>query len=184
MNKTSEAEQLNIDALAKADRSVWVVVVTKPGQERRARRELDQQGFETYLPMRLTTNRRTQELVAMPFFPRYMFAKVSLEIGAWKKIWYTVGVHGLLGCADRPIGVKDVLVDRIRAQEEAGYIKIGLEAEGPRFERGEKVVTLDEFGFEGVFHERVDEKRALILVSFLGRDSRFTVDLRKLRSTA
>ena len=49
---------------------VWVVVVTKPGQERRARRELEQQGFEAYLPMNLSMNRKTREFVAMPFFPR------------------------------------------------------------------------------------------------------------------
>jgi hypothetical protein len=30
--------------------------------------------------------------------------------------------------------------------------------------------------------ERVDANRARLLVSFLGRDSRFVVDLRKLRS--
>lgn len=183
MNKASEANQLRgQDRAPAAERRVWVVVVSKPQQERRALSELTRQGFEAYLPMRLAMNRRTQEMVAMPFFPRYLFARVTLEIGAWKTIWYTHGVHGLLGCADRPIGVKDELVERIRAQEEAGYIKLGLEADGPRFERGEKVKTLDDFGFEGVFQERVDDKRAMILVSFLGRDSRFTVDLRKLRS--
>lgn len=163
-------------------RLVWVVVVTKPGQERRAKRELEQQGFEVYLPLRLAMNRKTQALVALPFFPRYMFARVGLGIEEWGKIWYTFGVHGLLGSAERPIGVKDELVDRIRAQEEAGFIKIGLEAAGPRFAAGERVRTVDEIGFEGIFQERIDDRRALILVSFLGRDSRFTVDLRKLKS--
>ena len=167
---------------AQPPKQVWVVVVTKPGQERRAKRELEQQGFETYLPMRLSMNRKTRAMVALPFFPRYMFAKVGLSIQEWGKIWYTFGVHGLLGTAEQPVGVKEHFIERIRAQEEAGFIKIGLEADGPQFEPGQKVRTLDEFGFEGIFTERLDGKRALILVSFLGRDSRFTVDLRKLKS--
>jgi len=162
---------------------VWVVVVSKPGQERRAKRELEQQGFEVYLPMRLALDRKRQVHVAMPFFPRYLFARTGVLASDWGRIWNTYGVQGLLGTGERPHGVKDLLIERIKAQEEAGYIKIGLEVEGPRFEKGQRVETLDEFGFEGVFMERVDEKRALILVSFLGRDSRFTVDLRKLRAT-
>ena len=169
---------------ALADIRVWVVVVSKPGQERRARRELELQGFETYLPMKLSMNRKAQELVAMPFFPRYLFARVSLDIGDWKKIWYTYGVHGLLGTADRPVGVKDALIERVRAAEEDGYIKMGLEAEGKHFRAGERVVAEHgDLAFEGVFQERVDDKRAMILVSCLGRDSRFVVDLRKLRAT-
>lgn len=177
------AERVKVEeAPAPSGLRVWIVVVSNPGQERLARLNLDQQGFEPYLPMRLAMNRRKQELVAMPFFPRYLFARTGLAMSEWGKIWNTRGVHGVLGHGDRPIGVANMLIERIRAQEEGGYIKIGLEADAPRFEPGERVVTTDEFGFEGVFQERVDEKRAMILVSFLGRDSRFTVDLRKLRS--
>lgn len=176
MRETSETKKEE-----KAATTVWVVVVSKPSQERRARYELDRQGFETYLPMRLSMNRKTRQLVAAPFFPRYLFARVSLDFGDWRKVWYTYGVHGLLGTSERPVGVADELVDRIRAQEEAGYIKVGLEAQGQTFARGEPV-RMDEWGIDGVFQELVDEKRALLLVSFLGRDSRFVVDLRKLRS--
>jgi len=162
---------------------VWVVVVSKPGQERRAKRELEQQGFETYLPMSLSMHIKTKQMVAAPFFPRYLFARVSLAVQDWRKIWYTFGVQGLLGQAERPVGVADEMIDLIRVHEEAGFIKVGLQAEGQRFERGERVKAIGEIEFEGVFQERVDDKRAMILVSFLGRDSRFIVDLRKLRST-
>lgn len=166
---------------------VWVVVVSKPGQERRARLELERQGFEVYLPMKLAMDKRpgrAGQMMASPFLPRYLFARVSLLLGDWRKIWSTFGVHGLLGAAERPIGVADEVVERIRLAEEDGYIKIGLEADGPKFGKGEAVRfsmgPVDDL--EGLFQERVDDKRALILVSCLGRDSRFVVDLRKLRS--
>lgn len=167
---------------AKTEKKVWVVVVSKPQQERLARFHLEAQGFEPYLPMKLSMNVKRQELVAMPFLPGYLFARTGLAISQWGKIWNTRGVHGVLGSGDRPIGVRDEVVERIRLQEEAGFIKVGLEAEGGRFERGEKVRVVGELGIEGLFVECVDRKRATLLVSLLGRDSRLTVDLRKLRS--
>lgn len=168
----------------------WVVVVSKAGQERRARRELEQQaevfgeGFEVYLPMKLSMNRK-RELVAQPFFPRYLFAKMDLRTSSWRRIWSTYGVSGMLGgSGERPYGVADWVIERLRAQEEAGYIRMGLEedaAKGPVFGAGEAVRVAGGV-LEGVFVERVDEKRAAILVSLLGRDSRVTVDLAKLRA--
>lgn len=170
---------------------VWVVVVSKPGQERRAARELQQQAaefgeaFEVYLPMKLSMNRR-RELVASPFFPRYLFARMDLRLSSWKKIWATYGVSGLLGgSADRPFGLADWVIERLRAQEDAGFIRMGLEADAAAcgFGGGDMVRVAGGV-LEGVFLERVDEKRAAILVSLLGRDSRVTVDLAKLRSAA
>lgn len=160
---------------------VWVVVVTKPGQERRAKRELEQQGFEIYLPMRLSINHR-RETVAAPFFPRYLFAHVTLASAQWKAIWSTFGVQGLLGSVNRPYGVADRVIERVQAQEEEGYIKIGLEAAAGEFKPDQKVRLAGFDGLEAVFVERVDAKRALILVSFLGSESRARVDLSKLRA--
>ncbi len=161
---------------------VWVVVVAKPGQERRAQRELKQQGFETYLPMKLSQNRK-KELVAAPFFPRYLFARVSLHMQDWKKIWSTYGVQGLLaGSADRPMGVSDLVVERIQAEEEGGFIKMGLDTDVPELKRGQRVRVEGELGIEGMFLEMVDDRRAALLTSLFRGDSRLTVDLRKLKA--
>jgi len=172
----------NEEKKARAKAVVWIVVVSKPGQERRAKLQLEQQGFEIYLPMKLSMNRK-RELVAAPFFPRYLFARVSLQVGDWKAIWSTLGVQGLLGTINRPYGVADSVVERIQAEEEDGYIKMGLEAEAGRFKRGDGVRLAGSDALEGVFLEMVDEKRSVILVSLLGRDSRVTVDISKLRPT-
>ncbi len=160
---------------------IWVVVTSKPGQEIRAKRELSNQGFEVYLPMRLFEN-KAKELRAAPFFPRYMFCRVPADVALWRSIFSTYGVSGVLGCnLTRAVGVRDEVVEMLKAREEAGFIKLGL-VEALAFERGQRV-TEAEFGLEGVFIERVDAKRAAILVSFMGRDSRFVVDLRTLKAT-
>lgn len=161
---------------------VWVVVTSKPSREVVAKRELGQQGFEVYLPMKLFENRRG-ELQATPFFPRYLFARVPAQVEQWRSIFSTYGVSGVLGCsATRAVGVRDELVERIRAQEEAGYIKIGLrQGDSPRFEKGQRL-RVGGVGIDAVFDEPVDARRASILVSLLGRDSRVVVDLHKLKA--
>lgn len=179
MTEKSESNQ------QKTEPKVWVVVTSKPNQERQARYNLEAQGFEPYLPMKLTMNRKTRQLVALPFFPGYLFARTGLLMSDWGKIWNTRGVAGVLGSHvdGRPVGVREELIDRIRAQEEDGYIKIGLEADGPKFEKGQRVRIEGDLGIEGLFVKRVDRERCELLVSLLGRDSRLTVDLRKLRAT-
>lgn len=169
---------------------VWVVVVSKPGQERRAKHELKQQGFEVYLPMKLFVVQRGPrkgETMATPFFPRYLFARVPVAVSEWREIFSTYGVAGVLGCSpSRAYGVKDVFVQRLKDQEEGGYLKVGLPDDVAAPAPGTRV-RHEDWGLEGVFeqllNERVDEKRAAFLVSFMGRDSRFVVDLRKLKAT-
>lgn len=179
---SSEANKEN-NGLTPSDKKVWVVVMTKPQQERLARLHLERKGFEPYLPLRMGFDRKRQAITHAPFFPGYVFARTGLLVSEFAPIWHTEGVKGILGHSlERPIGVKDVLVDGIRAHEEAGFIKIGLEQDGPRFERGQKV-RADGYDIELFFMERVDAKRAMLLASFLGRDSRFVVDIRKLRAT-
>lgn len=171
-------------ATTSAPRLVWIVVVSKLGQEVRAKRELLQQGFEVYLPMKLSQNKK-RELISSPFFRRYLFARVPADVSEWREIFSTYGVAGVLGfSAGRAYGLKDVAIDELRGREEGGYIKIGLAEEPKPFEHGQRVVTED--GVEGIFdavlNESDDNKRAAFLVNCMGRQTRFTVDLRQLRS--
>lgn len=161
-------------------KAVWVVVAAKPQQERRAKRELENQGFEVYLPMRLFQNKRL-ETIALPFFPRYLFCKVVLDarVVRWKAIYSTLGVAGVLGPPECPIGVKDLVIEEIRAHEEAGFVKMAEEIKGPKFELGGRYRD-DRTGIEGLFVERVDDKRAILLTRLFG-DSRMTVDIRRLK---
>jgi transcriptional antiterminator RfaH len=169
----------NIEAVAEVReiRRVWIVVKTKPGQERLAQHELQGQGFEIYLPMRLFESKRGQ-IQASPFFPGYLFARVTLEVERWKCIYTTRGVAAVLGCGMLPHGIKDDVVNRIREQEDGGFIRLGL-AEDCLYSKGDRVMV---GVVEAVFHERVDAKRVSILLSWLQRrDSPVVVDLTKLR---
>lgn len=167
-----------------ADGRVWIVVISKLGQEQRAKRELKQQGFEVYLPMKVSENKKREQIFS-PFFRRYLFARVPVDVDEWREISSTYGVSGVLGFTGRrAYGVRDSVIEKLKAREEGGYIKVGLAEERKPFRAGELVMTDDgiEGFFDAVVSESDDNKRAAILVDFMGRLTRFTVDLRELRA--
>lgn len=167
----------------------WIVVVTRQGHEFLAKRELEDQarkgklgpGVEIYLPMRLADNGRNIT-VPKPFLPNYILVRVSANMAAWRGIFGTRGVKGVLGSKDgRCWGLRDQIVERIRSREEAGYVRLGLapDAEVKTFQAGQPV-KVDQL-VDAIFTERVDARRALIVYSlFNGRDSSQVVDLRRL----
>lgn len=163
---------------------VWIVVKAKPGQELRAKGELERQDFHCYLPMRLFEN-KAREMRATPLFPPYLFARVPLAVEAWKSIFSTYGVASVLGFSrERAFGVKDRLIDRIKAEEDGGYIRIGLAEDQapPSFAAGQRLVMDDVYC--AIFMEKVDARRGVILLSLFGRDSEVTVDLKRLSAAA
>lgn len=181
--KADQAQAGVICSSAKGE-GVWVVVKAKPGQEIRAKGELERQRFEVYLPMRLFENRQG-EMRATPLLPPYLFARVPLCVEEWQSIYSTYGVAGVLGFSrDRAFGIADREVVKLKAREDAGYIRIGLAEDQPppKISAGDRVVVDD--WIDAVVLEKVDAKRALILVSLFGRDSQQTIDIKRLAAKA
>jgi hypothetical protein len=74
-----------------SEKKAWIVVSCRQGQEVRARVELERQGFEVYLPMRLVSIRRpgrqangARDLLARPFLPGYLFCRVGLALDGFQ----------------------------------------------------------------------------------------------------
>lgn len=155
----------------------WVVVESHAGKETFAKFHLQKQGFEVYLPMRLTRGRDGRGGVK-PFFPRYQFVTVGPDVRRWQSIFSTLGVKRVFCTGERPIGVRNEFIESIRAQEVEGLLSVGVGLTVPcPYSNGDKVLM---GAVEAVFLERVDDRRAQILVQLLGRESRVTVDLTKL----
>jgi transcriptional antiterminator RfaH len=157
---------------------VWIVVQSKPCQELKAKQHLAEQRFEVYLPMVRFQDKRGVTM-AKPFFPRYLFARVTLDVERWQSVYGTLGVHGVIGRPECPIGVKDVVIDRIKAAELEGYVQFQQALKGPVLEVGAAYRDVHT-GLEGLFVEQVDEKRVLLLTRLLGQ-APLTVDIRRLK---
>ena len=76
----------------------WFILQFKPNSHHQATRNLNRQGFETFLPLSDTTSRRTSRFIntVQPLFPGYMFIAFDRAESKWHKINNTYGVLRLI----------------------------------------------------------------------------------------
>jgi transcriptional antiterminator RfaH len=76
----------------------WFILQLKPNAHHKAVKNLNHQGFETFLPLHDTTTRKASQFidVTRPLFPGYLFIKFDREKNKWQKINYTYGVSRLI----------------------------------------------------------------------------------------
>ncbi len=79
----------------------WYLIQFKRNAQHIAERNLNQQGFKTFLPLQEFTGRKGFKFLASikPLFPGYMFVCIKPDGALWYKINSTVGVSRLI-CQD------------------------------------------------------------------------------------
>jgi transcriptional antiterminator RfaH len=112
----------------------WYVASTKPNSEAKAQRELDRQGFHSYVPrnrVRQVCRGRVAD-VSEPLFRGYVFIALELdaESDKWKSVNSTRAVMTLLPSGDRPLPVLDADVDALKRAESSGYFRSGMVVPG------------------------------------------------------
>ncbi len=156
----------------------WYVVQTHMNAEAKSARNLMRQGFEIYLPryLKRRSHARKIEQVAVPLFPRYLFVRVDMATQRWRSIQSTFGVSQLVSNGPNPTPVPPDVLGMLRAREdENGFIMLDCR---PLFSIGEKVRVVagafaDNFGlFDGLG----DRDRVAILLDFLGRKVRVSIE--------
>lgn len=169
--------------------SAWIVVITKGGQERLVSMRLRALGFEVYLPMRLVVGPKKGSY-PVPVFPRHLFARVTLDADRWQQIFTTVGITRVLCSPDRPIGVRDDFMNKIRGREVDGYLnliarpKFLAEKALPKGDRRRQIHTHAD-AVDLLLSETIDDRRSALLLSMTGDSSmRITVDLRSRQGSA
>ena len=163
----------------------WYLVHTKPRKEILADENLKRQDFEAYLPFIKQTRRRRGHWtpVIEPLFPRYLFVRLEIGSDNFASIRYTKGVSNLVRFSEEPAVVSDEIIEFLKQEED---IDSGLRHfEKPLFNAGDKVFIEDGpfAGMQGIFQAQRGEDRVIILLNWLGRENRVTVD-RDLLSVA
>jgi len=76
----------------------WFILQFKSNSHHKATKNLNRQGFETFLPLYDTTSRKLSRFVntSKPLFPGYMFIKFNRAESEWHKINNTYGVSRLI----------------------------------------------------------------------------------------
>lgn len=157
---------------------LWFVVQTQVNSEAKASRNLLRQGFNVYLPryLKRRSHARKIEQVAAPLFPRYMFVQIDMATQRWRSIQSTFGVSHLVLNGSEPASVTDGVIATLKAREDdRGLIRLDRST---RFAVGDKVRVLAGAFVDslGLFEGLGDRDRIAILLDFLGRKVRVSLD--------
>lgn len=158
----------------------WYVVQAKPGQVERAAAELENQGFDVFLPKisieKLKRGKRV-ELVE-PLFPGYLFIYLSEMESNWRPIRSTRGVAKMITFGNTPAIVPHEVIETLRS-------KLRSEKEPEHQLKVNQKVEIAEGPFRGldaVFLQYDGEQRAFLLLELLGRWQKLSVDLKDIRA--
>lgn len=163
----------------------WYVIHTKAREEFRALENLQNQGFEVFLPACQVQKKQQGKikLVTEPLFSRYLFICLSDITSNWFPIRSTRGVSSLLrfGATAEPVQISELIVN---------YLKQRCAKEEPLhelFKQGEMLeITHGPFkGFTGFF-EKIQSysdglTRALLLVEVLGSVQKLNIELLQIK---
>lgn len=117
----------------------WFVAISKPAKETVAAVAIAEKGFSVFLPMDLVwrSHAGKREQVNRPLFPRYIFTQFDRAIDDFSRIFYCRGIahsterKGIICDAmDRPVRIRDAMIEGIRDRERIERAKAGLETTG------------------------------------------------------
>ena len=151
-------------------RGEWYLVQLKPGGFDRARRNLDRFGFETFMPMRWETRRRSGRMAESlrPLFPGYLFVLLRPGESRWRIINSTYGVARIV-CLEggRPTPVPEGLMRSLQAACNTDGVLRQREALCPG--QDVRVIRGPFAGFPARIEAMPDRERVYILLEMMGR---------------
>ena len=105
----------------------WLLIYTKARQEKRAKKNLENQGYEIFLPMIVYESESQNKPATMEtMFPRYLFVKINTEKDNWINIKSTRGVSHLVTFGQRTGKVPNEVIAFLQKShhEKDTYIKL------------------------------------------------------------
>ena len=154
-----------MDSLTATVDLAWHVVQSKPRAELRAKENLENQGFEVFLPMlSLQKVRRSKiQTVTEPLFSRYLFIRLTAQMQDLSVVRSSKGVSHLVRFGQNIAKIPDAWVQTMRLQNEPAVQKL--------FKAGDPVMVAQGplQGLEAVYLEEDGEARAMILINLLSK---------------
>lgn len=164
----------------------WYAVYTKPRRECVAEQHLKRQGFDCFLPRAINPGRKVvrRQAPVEPVFPRYLFVRLTLGHDNSAPIRSTQGVVGLVRFGQKTVSVPTQIVDGLvrLLNPVSGLIEPDFEA----FNVGDhvQVFTGPFAGLEAVVAEPCGERRVMVLLDILGRQSKVALGRDQVRPAA
>jgi len=160
----------------------WFILQFKPNSHRLAERNLNRQGFESFLPMQEITKRKSSRYVndLRPLFPGYMFVAFDPGNESWGQINCTMGVTKLISFGAQPSPVPSDFMSGLMLRCDTG----GKLLPPQRATKGDNVQLLT--GPFSNYIAKVEtieaEQRVWVLIELMGRVTRISVNPNQLQT--
>jgi len=164
----------------------WYAIHTHRNQEHRTEANLNAFIVETFFP-KIKQQRRNQFSGALttftkPFFSCYLFARFDLK-RLLHKVWYTRGVHSVVGYGGSPTPVDDEIIKFFQMRtDKDGFVQFGED-----LKPGDKVMIKGGplSPLVGVFERQMnDSERVMILLQAINYQGRIIVERNSIQKVA
>lgn len=167
---------------AKQTISNWFFAQLKPNSHDIAQRNLERQGFETFLPLEDKFVWRLGRYVAAPrpLFPGYIFVGFDIAESAWRAVNSTYGITRLVSFGELPAEIPSEIVSLLKQRCDSG----GVLLPSKDFQPGDNV-TIVNGPFESFVAEveKVEpERRVWVLMDLMGGRTRIEISPDQLRA--
>ena len=149
----------------------WFLIYTKPRQEERAKENLENQGFETFLPMIAFEKIKQPKLYSLkPMFPRYLFTQFNAEKNNWAHVKSTRGVSHVITFGDKLTEVPNSVIDYLKSKVDDNDV-LKLQTTRKTFQKGDELVIKQGVfqGKDATFLSMSGKERVRVLLSLMNR---------------
>ncbi len=166
-----------ISETTEANNAAWYVVHTKPRQEARALENLQNQGFNCFLPTMQVQKLRNQRVqtITEPMFSRYLFIQLNEQTQNWGPIRSTLGVSKLVSFGPQPAKVPPEFIELLKEAPAETLERMFAPGDSVHIASGPLQ------GLEGKYIAHDGETRAFVLVDLLGQPQKLRMAVESLR---
>jgi len=159
----------------------WFILQFKSNSHHQAAKNLNRQGFETFLPLHNTTSRKLSRFIntSKPLFPGYMFIRFDRAESEWHKINSTYGVSRLITFNSILKSIPTAFVDHLMKRYDLSGKLIPIQ----KLKKGDQVMVLKGpfADFIATVEEYESEKRIWVLMDLMGRKTKIQTPLSALK---
>ena len=159
----------------------WFILQFKPNAHHQANKNLNRQGFKTFLPLHDTTSRNVSRFIntTRPLFPGYMFITFDRAETKWHKINNTYGVSRLITFNSILKSIPKTFVENLMKRYDLSGNLLPLE----KLKKGDQVKILKGpfANFIATVEKYEDDQRIWVLMDLMGRKSKIQATTDKLQ---
>ena len=151
----------------------WYLIKTKPGQEKKAIINLENQNYHVYCPWAKINNK------SVVLFPGYLFIQLDENSQNWSPIRSTIGVSRFVRFGLNYAKISDNIIDFIKLNEQSTFKKV---KNLHNFKSGDSV-QINDGVFKNciaIFESFKSDERVLLLLNIMGQQQTIIIEKKSL----